>query len=114
MDLDIQNRPVIVTHVGDGFKLAFRGPIHVNTAWLESELDKVVLAKPKTVELDLAGTEYISSLGLGILVSFNRRIVENGGLARIIKIRKMTLGVLRASRLDGVLRVEPSTEIVTA
>lgn len=110
--VDYQDKPVVVTNVGDAFSLAFNGPIHTNTAWLEGELKRVIAAKPKTVDLDLSATEHISSLGLGILVHFNQQILAGGGVAKIIKIRKLTLGMLRVSRLDRVLNVDPAAEIV--
>ena len=111
--MDFQVQPCTITATEGGFRIVFAGPIHTNTSWLERELTRVVAAKPKDVELDLTGTEYISSLGLGILVGFHNRIKENGGVVRIVKILKPTLRLLKAAYLDRVLTIEPAAIAAT-
>jgi anti-anti-sigma factor len=106
--MDFQVEPCTVTATEGGFRIVFVGPIHTNTSWLERELDRVVAAKPKDVELDLTGTEYLSSMGLGILVGFHNRIKENGGVVRIVKILKPTLRLFKAAYLDRVFAIEPN------
>ena len=106
--MDIQSEPLVVTPTENGFRLRFVGPIHTNVTWLEHELDNVVNAKPKDVEIDLNGTEYISSLGLGVLVGFQTRIQNNGGAVRIVAIPKPTLRLFKTAFLDRVFKIEPS------
>ncbi len=43
------------------------------------ELAPVLDAKPRAVMIDLAGIEYISSMGLRVLLEARKRVVEDGG-----------------------------------
>jgi anti-anti-sigma factor len=109
--MDFQTPPIIVKPVADGLRVALSGPIHTNTAWIERELNKVVAQKPKLVELDLSGTEHISSLGLGILVKLHNAIKADGGALRIVKILPKTKSILRAAYLDRMLVIAPDAVI---
>lgn len=104
--MDFQDQPVTVAPIEDGFRLTFVGPIHINTSWIEGEMDKVVTAKPKVVELDLLKTEYISSHGLGVLISFNNRIRAGGGILTIVKLPKVTYRLLKTAHLDSVFKID--------
>ncbi|HVT89482.1 MAG TPA: STAS domain-containing protein [Tepidisphaeraceae bacterium] len=106
--MDFQTPPVVASATDDGLKLVFDGPIHTNVTWLEEELDKVVAAKPRVVQIDMTRTDYISSLGIGILVSFNNRINANGGILKIIAIPKRVFSTFRVAYLDRVLKIEPA------
>jgi anti-anti-sigma factor len=103
--MDFQTAPVVVTAIDNGFRLGFTGPIHTNTAWLETELQKVSDAKPKLVELDLSGTEFISSMGLGVLVGFRNAIVKGGGMVAIIGIQERTLRTFKAAHVLSLFDV---------
>lgn len=111
--MDFQAQPVTVAPITDGFRLTFTGPIHINTSWIEGEMDKVVSAKPKVVELDLLGTSYISSHGLGVLISFNTRIKAGGGMLTIVKLPKVTYRLLKTAHLDTIFAID-SAGIVDA
>jgi anti-anti-sigma factor len=102
--MDFQVAPLAVSSIPDGLRITFNGPIHTNVAWLESELDRIVRARPKLVELDLLRTEHISSVGLGVLVNFSARISTAGGAIRVVAIRKQTLRILRIARLDTLFQ----------
>ncbi len=106
--MEIQSPPVVTSKIPDGVRLAFNGPIHLNVAWLETELNKVTATRPKLVEIDLAGTEHISSLGLGLIVGFRNAITRNGGKVRVVKIRQRTLGILKTATLDRLLEIDPA------
>ena len=105
--MDFQNAPLLVAPIGDGFKVTFDGPIHTNVAWIEREMDKIIAAKPKRVELDLSRTTYISSLGLGVLVSLHNRINASGGKVYVVSIKKRTVGILKMAYLDKLLTITP-------
>lgn len=109
--MDLQDVPVVAVKIADGFKFTFNGPIHTNVSWIEREFDQVIDAKPKIVELDLASTEYISSLGLGLLVNLHNRVKANGGVVKVILIRKKTMHLLRTAFLDRLLAVAPGAVI---
>jgi anti-anti-sigma factor len=106
--MDFQKAPVVVTPIEHGFHLVFDGPIHTNTAWLESEFDRLVKLKPKLLELDLTGTEYISSMGLGILVGLHTRIKADAGKVRVVKIKQRTLNLLKYAFLHKLFEIDPA------
>jgi anti-anti-sigma factor len=109
--MDFQTAPIVIKPIADGVRVALSGPIHTNTAWIERELDKVVAQKPRLVELDLSGTEHISSLGLGILVKLHNGLKAGGGTMRIVKILPKIKGILRAAYLDRMLVIAPDAVI---
>lgn len=104
--MDFQSQPVTVAPIADGFRLSFSGPIHINTSWIEGEMDKVVAARPKVVEVDLAATSYISSHGLGVLINFNNRVKAAGGGLTIVKLPKATYRLLKAAHLHTVFTID--------
>jgi anti-anti-sigma factor len=106
--MDRQESPVTVSPIPDGLRLGIMGPIHINTSWLERELDKVVAQKPKLVEVDLRDCEYISSHGLGVVIGLFRRITDNGGKMKVVAIQKRTFAIFKLSRLDQLLGIEQS------
>jgi anti-anti-sigma factor len=112
--MDIQTEPVTVTPIENGFRVAVRGPVHVNVAWLEGELRRVAEAKPKLVELDLAGTSYVSSAGMGVFLASRRAIAEGGGVLRIVAIQKPVLGSMQYAGLDGVFKIDPAAVVPAA
>src|SRR5688572_15410222 len=109
--MDFQTLPVTIKPIADGFHVALSGPIHTNTSWIEREFDTVVAKKPRLVQLDMAGSEYISSVGLGILVNLHNRLKADGGTLTIVKILKRTKGILRAAYLDRLFTIAPDAVI---
>ena len=105
--MDFQSEPVVVTATPGGLRVAIRGPVHTNTAWLDDELNKVVAAKPKHVDLDLGAMNYVSSVGLGSLVALRNRITTAGGTLRVVAIQSQVLGVFKYAYLDKVFQIEP-------
>lgn len=109
--MDIQNRPVVISRIADGYRVATMGSIHTNTDWLESEFKKVVEAKPKVVELDMAGTDYVSSWGIGVLMSLRTGVVKGGGTLRITAIQQQVLSTLKYASLLQVFKVDPGVVV---
>src|SRR5438874_13143074 len=93
--MDIQQAPVVVSRHEDSVTLALIGSIHGNMAWLENELKRVIGEKPRLARLDLGKMNYISSMGIGILMAFRREVVANGGSGRITAIDSRNSNVLR-------------------
>ena len=85
--MDYQFEPVVVTPIADGFRVAVKGSVHINVQWLEHELVDVVAAKPKKVELDLGGCEFVSSTGMGTFVKFHRDLTAAGASLEVVAIR---------------------------
>jgi anti-anti-sigma factor len=109
--MDFQDKPVVITRIDDGFRVATIGSIHTNTEWLEHEFKKVADAKPKLVELDLSKTDYVSSWGLGVLMSLRNGVAKSGGTLRITAIQKEVLNALRYACLHQVFQVSPGVVV---
>ena len=69
----LQTKPVVVTRTADGCKVAINRSVHGKPVSFEIELDQVAAEKPGHVELDLAGTDYVSTIELGALIAFRSR-----------------------------------------
>ncbi|MEM8835911.1 MAG: STAS domain-containing protein, partial [Planctomycetota bacterium] len=54
----------------------------------------------KTVVLDLAGLDYLSSFGIGCLIKLHRDVAEHGGTLRLAALNAEIEDVLVKSRLD--------------
>ena len=106
--MDLQEAPVAITPTALGFHVAIIGSVHTNTAWLERELEKVVSAKPREVELDLLRLRFLSSSGVGVLVAFRRGIVNSGGSLRVVAVQKTVFGTLRFAHLDELFKIDPA------
>lgn len=109
--MDLNAPPVEVATIPDGYRLTFRAPIQMDTTEVEDDLDRVIQSKPRRVEVDLSPTNHLSTVGLGLLISLHHRISTAGGTLHIVKLRKQTRSVLRVTRLDQVLRLEPNAVV---
>ena len=61
--------------------------------------------QPKLV-LDLQNVEYISSAGLSMLVSIDRRCKGRNGRLVLVNIRQQIMEVLQHMRLDGLIEIQ--------
>src|SRR5262245_21852275 len=102
--MDLHAPPIEVSAIPDGYRVTFRAPIQMDTTELEDELERVISAKPKRVEVDLGYSDHLSTVGLGLLISLSHRIHAVGGDLKIVKVRKNTYGVLQITKLDRVLK----------
>jgi anti-anti-sigma factor len=102
---------VSVVPIPDGMRITFRGPIDFDVTALQKKLDEVVSHSPRLVELDLRKTQYIASLGIGVLVGFVNRIKVGGGNAQIVAIHKRAYEVLQMSRLTEVFQIQKSAVV---
>jgi len=110
--MDFQNNPIAVTRLPDGLHVALLGPIHTNTAWLESAFAKIIAANPKMIELDLSKVPFVSSVGLGTLVSFRNAIIKSGATMKTVSIQEPVLGTVKYAYLQGLLFIDATTVIV--
>ncbi|MDB5174549.1 MAG: hypothetical protein JWO87_1315 [Phycisphaerales bacterium] len=102
---------VNVEPIDAGFKVVFEGCVHSDVAALERELHRVIVAKPRHVDIDLAAIDFLSSIGVGTLVGFRNGVVGGGGTVKIIALQKQTDRTLRYARLEKMFQIEPSAVI---
>jgi anti-anti-sigma factor len=81
-----------------------------NADELSRRLMPVTASHPPLVVFDLAGLRFISSLGLGLLMEFQRGLNLHGGHVRLVNPQPAVHDMLRKCRLDTVLRVAESME----
>jgi anti-anti-sigma factor len=106
-----QHAPVVVTKVEDGFEFKLVGTVAADLGSIEDEIARVIAAKPKRVYVDLAACEFISSAGMGALVSFYSKLRANGGTLKIVAIRKLVFGSFKIGRLDQLFGISPEAII---
>ncbi len=109
--MSVQPAPVVVTKMDDGFKFKLAGTVSADLSQIAPEIDRIVEAKPKKVFVDLSACEYISSAGMGALVSFYSRVRANGGSVKIVAIRKMVFTSFKIGRLDQLFGISPEAII---
>ena len=68
---------------------------------LESELEPSI-AKAKNLVLDLTGVDYLSSAGLRLLLTLQKRFKKEGGN---FKLRGIQPGVMEILRMTGFLKI---------
>jgi anti-anti-sigma factor len=56
--------------------------------------------------IECDGLEYISSAGLGVLLSAYKRLAASGHTIRLVGMRKLVRDVFRYSRMDTLFQVE--------
>ena len=96
LTLDVQ-----VAEIDHGMLVKIVGDAGVTqVAKLEHELSKVMLQKPPVAVLDLSQLTFISSLGMGALVSFRRSVTTKGGQVRLAAVPKLIRDGFRRARLD--------------
>lgn len=106
MSLDIQ-------HSSDApgrAQLALAGQLDGAT---HAELDRVItrlLDDPalNTLVLDLAGLDYISSAGLGVLLKTQKRLMAGGGRLRLAGVNPHVRDILVYSGFDQLFEIEPA------
>ncbi|CAN5378293.1 hypothetical protein BH10PLA1_BH10PLA1_09480 [soil metagenome] len=110
--MDFQNSPIAVSPIPDGLRVALLGPIYTNVAWLESAIAKILATKPKLIELDLSKVPFVSSMGLGTLVSFRNAILAIQGELKTVSIQSPVLGTVKHAYLQDLLKIDATTEVV--
>lgn len=112
--MDAQAQPILIEPMPDGYRISIIGAIHINNAWIEGELDKIVAQKPKKVEMDLSKMPFASSIGLGVLISFRNKLMTAGTEFRITAIQERVLGTIRFAHLQQLMNVDVHTKVVKA
>jgi anti-sigma B factor antagonist len=83
----------------------YGGPDNMQLVDIVSEL-----AKDKKLDLiiNLSKVKWISSTGLGILVSARSRFAKEGGVVKLCHPNERVLGILQVTRLNLIFDVYPS------
>lgn len=98
-----------VTTQGDIVIIAVDGPLIVgNRQELKQQVLDRVEAGSRKVVVDFAGTGYIDSSGLGVLVSLAKRLRELGGDLRLAGLNEDLLTLFELTKLDSLFRIAPS------
>lgn len=85
-------------------RIAVEGELDTVTVGdLRAQIDKVVAAEPKRVEVDLAALRMLDSSGVGALVSLYKRVRGYGGEVVMVGLRDQPLAIFRLLRLDRVM-----------
>jgi anti-sigma B factor antagonist len=80
---------------------------------LDRGLMRLSAARPKLVVFDLSELAFISSLGLGSLVAFQRGLQRAGGRAALTRLQPAVSEMLKHARLDTVFQVYDTVEEAT-
>src|SRR5262245_26299882 len=95
-------------HEGDEAEVELRGRLDAYWAdQLSGDLDQLVRGGAHRLWLDLSGVTYLSSLGIGILVKFQKELSRLGGSLKVINPSEPVKEVLTVVRLHAVLIGEP-------
>jgi anti-sigma B factor antagonist len=70
---------------------------------VRGDLDKLVAARPKFVEVDLSQLRMIDSSGVGALVSLYKRVRAKGGKVVLKGVRDQPLAIFQLLQLDRLM-----------
>lgn len=77
---------------------------------LDREIQQIVQQKPKLVVLDLERLSFMNSLGIGAFVKLHQAVKPGGGAVRLANASSFVSGVIKASKMEGVLPMFPSVD----
>lgn len=78
---------------------------------MEKQFDRVVAASPNHVTLDLRQLRFISSLGMGLILSLAQRLRANGGTLRLINLQPRIREMFEMTYLTRVLDICESNDL---
>jgi len=62
-----------------------------------------------SADVDFSDLQYISSLGLGVLLRTQKRLAASGGTLRLIRVKRHIREVFRFSGFDRIFPIEEET-----
>lgn len=86
----------------------------VSAPRLTAVVTEVIASGRPRIIIDLSGTEFIDSSGLGALVSSLKKARQAGGDVRVAGLSPQVQTVFRLTNLDRVLNTVPVADIATA
>ena len=98
-------------------RLVGRLDIH-GTAEIETDFRAVVLANPGAAAVDMAEVDFVSSMGLRMLLSCTQQLLEKGRVLVLINPHRQVVESLEVSGIDKLIPVAPdrarAREIISA
>jgi anti-anti-sigma factor len=92
-------------------RLALDG--RLDASWSEhagAALDEAIRSGRSRLELDLAAVNFISSVGIGVILRANARLRAVKGTLVVVAASASVRDMLRISRLEGLIHTEPVPE----
>jgi anti-sigma B factor antagonist len=103
---------VSINHIAPGTAIvAMSGALTLGTSLLAADTNLQNLIKGGTTKLvlDLSGVPYIDSAGLGAIVHAYGLAMEHHGAMRLCGINDKVASLLKMTRMDGFLSVDPDS-----
>ncbi len=82
--------------------LALAGPLTLST--LFSFQNEFRAMKPKVLILDLSGTPYMDSAGLGLIMNYYVSAEDGGRKILLARVNERVQALLQMTKVDGVLK----------
>lgn len=76
---------------------------------LDQQLRRIAETRPNSVVFDLTELIFISSLGMGALVSFRNHTVQHGGRVRLAAMQPLVADAIHRANLTELFEVHPTT-----
>jgi anti-sigma B factor antagonist len=92
-------------------KFGERGQIVVSGRFDASQAERAeafLTQVHETKEMDLGGLQYISSLGLGVLLATQKRLMSSGHGLRLTNVRGHIREIFHFSGFEQVFEIEPN------
>jgi anti-anti-sigma factor len=106
-----QQLDVEVQRLGAAAVVHVRGSAGMGQAdYLRDRLEPLADPAVGVIVLDLADLEFISSAGLGALLSVRAKLRPHGGEIRLINPRPFVRRILETTRLDQLFAILPSLD----
>jgi anti-anti-sigma factor len=81
-----------------------------NAEQLDMELARRCTLRPALAVLDLSGLTFISSLGLGALISFQRTLKRHGGTVRLAALSTRLTDAFRKAQVHQFFEMHDTVE----
>ena len=93
--------------VGDQGEIMLSGRFDASQAALA---ETVMAAVTESRVVDLGGLEYISSLGLGVLLATQKRLMAKGHTLKLVNLRGHVREVFFYAGFDGIFGIDPKPQ----
>ena len=99
------------TTIEDTYVIVISGRMDtINSRNIESKLDAMIEEfKPKVV-IDLSAVDYVSSVGLRVLLSALKKQMKNQGILRIASLQPFVRDVFKVTQFDRIFSIYSTQE----
>jgi anti-sigma B factor antagonist len=77
---------------------------------LEAKLDEAIAERTEKIIINLANVDYISSVGLRVLLAALKKLKYNRGSLLLVSLQPFVQNVFKITGLDKVLQIYPTEE----